>query len=106
MLAKNEGHKSTYCFTTANGQWLRKSNFLRRIFHPLREAAGIPASVTFHDLRHSFTSLAADEGVDIKVLQEVLGHADPSTLLKTYYHPSRKQHREAAAKMGRLLAPR
>ncbi|MBN2267394.1 MAG: tyrosine-type recombinase/integrase [Candidatus Babeliaceae bacterium] len=50
--------------------------------------------VTCHTLRHSFASHLNDEGVDILVLQSLLGHASPKST-QIYIHPSMQRMREA-----------
>ena len=37
-----------------------------------------------HSLRHTFTTRAVESGMNVKVLQEVLGHKDISTTLNIY----------------------
>ena len=105
-LAKAEGHGSEFCFTTATGQLLRKSNFLRSDFAKVREKAGLSTSVRFHDLRHTAASLALRNGVSARVVMETLGHADIATTLRTYSHTTPALHREAATKMDDLLSQR
>ena len=43
-----------YVFTSPDGGPLRHNNLYNRDFKPAVRAAGLPASVRFHDLRHSF----------------------------------------------------
>ena len=50
-----------------------------------------------HGLRHSMATAALEAGVDVKVLQSLLGHAHMSTTADTYLHPSQKIRSEALA---------
>lgn len=43
---------------------------------------------TFHELRHTFATQCVDMGFDIKSLSEILGHADVSTTMNLYVHPT------------------
>jgi len=71
-------------FTTAEGTPVRFSNFARRHLAPLVKAAGLPASTTFHGLRHTAATLLLAAGVDVKSAQAVLGHAKASHTLDLY----------------------
>lgn len=64
--------------------------------------AGVPR-ITLHGLRHSMAAVAATEGVPIKVLQEIMGHAQYSTTADVYAHVDRAAVRIAAGKVAARL---
>ena len=68
----------------------------------LGKKAGL-GHVNVHMLRHSHASLMLAQNVNIKVLQERLGHADVSTTLQVYGHLLPGAQREAAERFDRAL---
>jgi integrase len=57
----------------------------------------------FHDLRHCHATLLLKSGVNLKVVSERLGHANPSITLNVYQHVLPGMQEAAAAKMDELL---
>jgi len=65
---------------------------------------GLPR-VRFHDLRHSHASQLLAAGVNIKVVAERLGHADPAITLRVYSHLMPGAQAEAAARIDAIFRP-
>lgn len=102
MRAEGRSVTEGYVFTDTVGGPIRKSNLRRRSFAPLLTRAKVP-SVRFHDLRHTAATLLLSEGVNPKIVQEILGHSTVSMTLDVYSHVTPTMQREAAARMDALL---
>jgi integrase len=72
-------------FTTPDGFPIRRTSF-SRVWQPARTRAGLPDSVTFHDLRHYYASLLIRHNESVKVVQARLGHSTAAETLDTYSH--------------------
>lgn len=94
--------KDEYVFPSPNGGPISPdsvNNMLKRVL----ERAGIP-KVRFHDLRHTFATLALQNGVDIKTVSGILGHFSAGFTLDTYAHVTTAAQKEAAQTMGNVLS--
>ena len=57
--------------------------------------------VRFHDLRHTFATMALENGMDIKTLSSVIGHKSSATTLDIYAHTTDAMQHNAAANIER-----
>ena len=72
------------------------------MLHRVLKRAGLPR-VRFHDLRHTFATLALQNGVDIKTVSGMLGHFSAGFTLDTYAHVTTAAQKEAARAMEKVL---
>lgn len=82
--ARNEWQDSGLVFVSSFGTPISASNLIRT-FHQLRTQAELPR-VRFHDLRHTFASLALAAGEPITDVSAILGHADSAITARIYAH--------------------
>ena len=59
--------------------------------------------VRFHDLRHTFATMAIENGMDIKTLSAMIGHVSAETTLNIYSHITDTMQLQAAVKIDREI---
>jgi integrase len=82
---------------------MNASNLTGRNFKPILKRAELPG-IRLHDLRHTCATLMLCEGVHVKLVQELLGHATISITLDTYSHLLPGMGGEAAGAMERIFS--
>ena len=88
-------------FTNKFGKIMCPKNLLRS-FRSVLKNAGLE-KIRFHDLRHTYALNCLAEGIDIRTLQEQLGHHNASFTIQKYGHSTNDMKKSAADKIGKLL---
>jgi len=100
-VLKGQEPASPYVFPGKNGE--QRTDF-KGPWRRIRKAAGLPDNFRFHGLRHHFASTLVSNGVDLCVVQALLGHKDSRTTQR-YSHLKPGALRDAAQRSGELLTP-
>lgn len=77
----------------------------REPWYRIRDAAGLPANIRFHGLRHNHASWMVSSGIDLYTVSKLLNHKDVKTSTR-YAHLSDESLRRAANIAGELLSRR
>lgn len=91
--------ETPFIFYSTNGT---KRATIRHTWTKIKEAAGLPKSFRFHDLRHNYASHLVSNGVSLYAVQALLTHKDAKTTQK-YAHLNDDALRQAANLSGQLL---
>ncbi|WP_051301458.1 tyrosine-type recombinase/integrase [Actinomadura rifamycini] len=101
-------HDSGHVLTTTNGAPLAPVR-LTRLFQGLVAECGLPP-IRLHDLRHGAATLALAAGVELKVVQDMLGHSSIVLTADTYTsvlpevaHRAAEKTAKHVMKAGRLI---
>lgn len=99
---KKKSGKSEWVFPSPTGGPMSPDSVLHKLQRVLKRA-GLPR-IRFHDLRHTFATMALQNGVDVKTVSSMLGHYSAGFTLDTYAHVTTDAQRRAAQTMGSVLA--
>jgi integrase len=91
-----------YLFQQPNGDPMVPCTFTYRFKMILREN-GLPDDLNVHSLRHTNASMLIAQGVDVRTVAGLLGHAQPSTTLDIYSHAFDKNKRLAGQKLSEAM---
>ena len=104
LIAEHDKHPDNpYMFPSPITGEMYYPDSIVNLHKKILKDAGLP-HIRFHDLRHTFATLALQNGVDVKTVSSMLGHYDAGFTLRTYTHATRQKQDEAAQTMGSFMA--
>ena len=90
-----------YIFTNTAGSPI-DLNKINTIIKETTEISSIKKSVTTHTLRHTHISTLAQLGINLKVIQERVGHSDYKTTLEIYTHVTDQMAKDMMNKLEHI----
>jgi len=85
------------------GAYLDPSKFSYTTFKRILKRANIERDFRFHDLRHTHATLLLEQGINIKVVSERLGHSTIRITLDTYSHVVKSMQDDAVNAIQEIM---
>ncbi len=99
---KQKEFGNTFLFSGREGKKMSDRN-IQKIVKNAAKKAGIKKEVHTHTLRHSFATHLLEQDVDIRKIQELLGHSDLSTT-QIYTHVSTEELKKIKSPLDTLMS--
>ncbi len=103
LSASNDNPSEGWLFPSKNGNPTAPESFWCWGWKRMLREAGLPESLTYHQLRHGAASLLLNENVPVPVVSRYLGHANPGITLSIYAHMIDGMDGLAAVAMDQML---
>jgi integrase len=78
---------------------------LSRVIRPAAVRAGVQKHIGWHTFRHSFSTMLVANGENVKVVQELMRHANCRCTLEIYSQAEIQARREARHRLVRMILP-
>ena len=104
LIAEHDKHPDNpYMFPSPITGEMYYPDSIVNLHKKILKDAGLP-HIRFHDLRHTFATLALQNGVDVKTVSSMLGHYSAGFTLDIYAHVTTDAQLKAAQTMGNILS--
>jgi integrase/recombinase XerD len=94
---------ASYLFPGGDRNTPLAASTLQKTFRAVVRQSGISKPASVHTLRHSYATHLLERGVDLRIIQELLGHKSPQTTA-IYAHLTDKSYQTLAKTIDSLLA--
>ena len=91
-----------WLFPSESGDKHLTERTVQRIFEKAKDKAGIKKKVTVHSLRHSFATHLLEEGIDLRYIQELLGH-ESSRTTERYTHVTERGIKNIVSPLDKII---
>ena len=98
---KNENPQA-WLFPGQSGTRPLTERAVQKVFEAALKSSSVTKKVGFHSLRHSFATHLLEEGIDLRYIQELLGHQSSKTT-ERYTHVSVKDVRRIQSPLDKML---
>lgn len=95
MIAGDSYAAHDFVFADPTGQPLQGTVIYKYHWRPMLKRLGLPP-VRLHDCRHSAATIQLEAGIDMKIVQENLGHASIAITADVYSHVMDRLRQQAA----------
>lgn len=103
LIAEHEKHPDNpYMFPSPVSGGMYYPDAVNALNTTILKSLGLE-HIRFHDLRHTFATMALQSGIDIRTVSGMLGHADPGFTLRTYTHTTDPMQVKAAETIGSIM---
>ena len=101
-LLKTEGKQQStdYYVATCSTRLMEPRRYYEKYKQILRKS-GITTNYTFHALRHTYATRCIENGIDPKVVSELLGHSSVTITLNRYVHPTMEMKKRCVERLIR-----
>jgi len=89
-------------FCTQLGRYLQQGH-MHRNFTSITREAGVAEITSIHTLRHTFATRCLENGIELRIVQELLGHADLKTTASIYTHVLPQLKRDSILKIKETI---
>ena len=91
---------------TKGKQPLWPDSLLKRWIQPAAKRVGITKRLGWHTFRHTYSTLLRANGEDVKVVQELLRHANSKITMDVYTQALSPAKREAQSRVASIIFPK
>ena len=100
LKTESKEQSADYYVATCSTKLMEPRRYYEKYKQILRKC-GITTNYTFHALRHTYATRCIENGIDPKVVSELLGHSSVTITLNRYVHPTMEMKKRCVERLIR-----